>query len=1061
MIFYNVFIIYVLCLRTFGIQNQAVAGSINRSLNIAAADRASSDAPTSGTANIPPLLDNKKPTSPLDALKPIETKPKIGDAGGEKTPPTDHGFGGFGGGGSVGGTGGGGAGHFGSHSDFGDDLYDEDYDGENYPDKGEHEYKATEYEERQLDPMLDSFGTKLEGHDSEGSLPLFLVEPQSTFVVKNRPATLKCKAAHALKLSFKCSGSSQPPPSTMESHVDPHNGVHLVEVTATISRDLVDEYFGKTPFRCDCHAWSSRGGAKSQGAVVEVAYIRKTFTISPTSIRAQLGGRAELQCSAPSALPPAKIAWYKNNVPITPEHPIVITPEGSLHIEQISLQDMANYTCVAENIAGKRTSDPAALTVYVDGGWSAWSSWMACKCPGKSSQGRKRVRSCTNPVPQNGGSQCEGPDVQKTPDCISCPAGRWSPWSEWSSCSADCIQIRRRKCITHTVDDAVMGGSVSFSEGYDKSLCFGKDFQTAECRGGSCRFGRDDSDWPLYLGLTVITVVCIALGAALIRTARRGRHIPPYNMARTVMQSDYLHDADKKAIHFHSDTGTANYEYPTAAHRPLTGGMAMTRSISEHHYDVPNLASTYTTPIDGLSSKYSYATDTADTATSTSDSTYDVASEPPTLPMPPKGMCKLSTTREVVTSVGGFLKLYKGLTTMYIPDMAVGKNAKHTVSLSILTDECSRIITSDSSTYLSPVVYCGPVDLTFNKAIILKIPHCMVEPDQWTINVYYSGCFIQEANVKWRKAATIGEETINTPIFVQIDKEFAYVMTEQLGRFVIVGEPFDKAGIATKKMKLIVFGQVGPANSSTCSLRVYIVDDFPNCKDMCSRVESQLGGTFMGESPPFIFQLNNCDFNLRLNCAGEWQPAVGSDVQTIPYNHMLNSNSILHCEFSLQRSEQPCIGVKLEINYSQSDDLVDTYMFVVPYTTLETTTANSSSSSLSDKKKNSVTDRNGTFITEIEAEFRLPRNAKRLICGLLDPPRADGNDWRLLANILNVDRYIAYFATKQSPTEHVLNLWECRNKGTKAIVELMTVFKEMDRQDVVDVVEQSVGPLWF
>lgn len=42
-----------------------------------------------------------------------------------------------------------------------------------------------------------------------------------------------------------------------------------------------------------------------------------------------------------------------------------------------------------------------------------------------------------------------------------------------------------------------------------------------------------DSDWPLYLGLTVITVVCIALGAALIRTARRGRHIPPYNMART------------------------------------------------------------------------------------------------------------------------------------------------------------------------------------------------------------------------------------------------------------------------------------------------------------------------------------------------------------------------------------------------------------------------------------------------------------------------------------------------------------------------------------------------
>lgn len=49
------------------------------------------------------------------------------------------------------------------------------------------------------------------------------------------------------------------------------SGVHLQEVTATISKDLVFEFFGKGPFKCECNAWSPRGKAKSQPATVEVA----------------------------------------------------------------------------------------------------------------------------------------------------------------------------------------------------------------------------------------------------------------------------------------------------------------------------------------------------------------------------------------------------------------------------------------------------------------------------------------------------------------------------------------------------------------------------------------------------------------------------------------------------------------------------------------------------------------------------------------------------------------------------------------------------------------------
>lgn len=49
---------------------------------------------------------------------------------------------------------------------------------------------------------LDEFVTgKLGASETGVTLPYFLTEPESVYVVKNRPAVLKCKAAHALQVS--------------------------------------------------------------------------------------------------------------------------------------------------------------------------------------------------------------------------------------------------------------------------------------------------------------------------------------------------------------------------------------------------------------------------------------------------------------------------------------------------------------------------------------------------------------------------------------------------------------------------------------------------------------------------------------------------------------------------------------------------------------------------------------------------------------------------------------------------------------------------------------------
>lgn len=51
----------------------------------------------------------------------------------------------------------------------------------------------------------------------------------------------------------------------------------------------------------------------------------------------------------------------------------------------------------------------------VDGGWSAWSEWTPCVGSKQS-----RVRTCTNPSPENGGKPCAGPATE-TQACVAPP----------------------------------------------------------------------------------------------------------------------------------------------------------------------------------------------------------------------------------------------------------------------------------------------------------------------------------------------------------------------------------------------------------------------------------------------------------------------------------------------------------------------------------------------------------------------------------------------------------------------------------------------------------------
>lgn len=88
---------------------------------------------------------------------------------------------------------------FTNENDEGDEEDDEnsyaDYDYE----------KESNYKDSQDSATVKSIlavDDKIPIHTAKDNLPMFLQEPENTYVLKNKPATLKCRAANALEVSY-------------------------------------------------------------------------------------------------------------------------------------------------------------------------------------------------------------------------------------------------------------------------------------------------------------------------------------------------------------------------------------------------------------------------------------------------------------------------------------------------------------------------------------------------------------------------------------------------------------------------------------------------------------------------------------------------------------------------------------------------------------------------------------------------------------------------------------------------------------------------------------------
>lgn len=1002
----------------------------------------------------------------------------------------------------------------------------------------------------------------------DNSPPIILEDPQDAYVIKNKPATLSCRAAHALKVTFKCNGGPPAPESQTEtSFVDPMTGVRVVEVQMEVERSMVEgvEGFDDSGYGCHCVAWSSRGLTPSKTAKVATAYLRRYFQEPPYSQSVPLEQHVELRCLPPLGRPHPTVTWLKDSVPIDLEKQpsYKISSEGSLLILSARPEDSANYTCEAENVAAKRVSEPAILKVYVDGGWSSWSSWSACsnRC-GRGMQ--RRTRTCSAPTPQNGGAACQGLAVQKTDCSHLCPAvdGAWASWSSWSTCGPDCRHHRQRSCSSPA---PLHGGR----------YCPGDDFTSANCTGGMCRNGRGPSgrmygdkstteeataaavqqDITLIVVLAVLVPLVLLLLVVVFRKFNRKdrQDGPMYEIAASDYPMPFYSDTTKKLKglapdltqgvgmaplpptglplcydHAYSDPASVSsghksngglvgsvYEEHYSAPASGRGASGSVTPASEHHYDVPHLRPSHDSPAPSeachLLPPRALATPTVEgsgggrgldspmsslekpprsdspaslssDATSNSRPTSASCSEAARESQPPKEvtMGEGSSAWGTVTSAGGRLIVAEHGVVLTIPSGALPADARQQFYVTVDSCAGNTPALTDRQTLLSPVVCCGLVGGgSLLKPAVLSFEHCAsLQHATWQLHIFStqvsnthtasstsSGSSSSPPNSSsggeepWTRLITMGEERIDTPVFTQLDGAQVHMMTELMQKFVLVGESAG-SNAAVKQVK-VVTSAPPPTPAGTLTVTLHVMQDTSAALACVTQQEKRRGASLLDK--PKMMLLQDCGANLCLtldDLGPGWRIRPGHQYKEISFEKLWGAkNDPVSISFTLERTEGSSAPLACRMVAQQKGSSTHRQVIRInsdfPYAPVTASPAHLA------PRTSTVTSSSGfSSLVELTPEpgvFRLPQRLRWELCRCLDPPNARGNDWRMLAARLNVDRYLNYFACKESPTEHILDLWEARHREPNAVTDLLNVLRVMGRPDAAHILESHAG----
>ncbi|XP_029685164.1 netrin receptor UNC5D isoform X4 [Takifugu rubripes] len=690
-----------------------------------------------------------------------------------------------------------------------------------------------------------------------GTLPHFLQEPVDAYIVKSNPIKLRCWAAPALQIFFKCNGEwVHQNEHFSHEFKDLHTGLKVREVMINVSRQQVEDFHGPEDYWCLCVAWSHLGTSKSRKATVRIAYLRKNFEQDPQGREVPINGMIVLHCRPPEGVPAAEVEWLKNEEALSSltDDNIVTRADHNLIINEARLSDSGNYTCLASNIVARRRSATATVVVFVDGGWDEWSEWTACS----SQCERQRRRECNSPAPRHRGRVCDG-SGEDTENCTDGLCTQSVDASNdvalYSGLGAGifavailivAVMLYRKNHSEYGVDvidsSALAGGFQSFN------------FKTT--RQGNPLLLNSSMQPDLTVGRTYSTPLCF-------QDAADKELFDPLPDIKVKVQSSFMVSLSvAERAEFHAKTAAETFprdpsrDYCVTAARRVNGLLTLNGPFS-------------------------------------------TAEKEPL------------TTAAVFGHEGGRLVAPNTGVSLLVPHGAVAEDTSWEMHMVIYQGGSSVQKLDECDILLGPEVTYGPPGLDLLGPVAMSIAHCAeVDMENWNILLKR-----RTQDSKWEEVMSTEEES--TSCYCLMDSTSCHLLLDQPGSYALVGEPLTQA--AVKRLKLAVFGSVD-AGSLSYSLRVYSVDDTPHAFQAVVAAERTRGGQLLEEPKMLPFRANTFSLQVSIQDVPQflWTIKPFTTCQEFSFPQVWCSNQQpLHCAFSLERYSPAAAQLSCKISVRQ------------------------------------------------------------------------------------------------------------------------------------------------